>query len=153
MPSRSRRQFLVSSAQAACAAAALPAVAPLLGCPTGVGSETPDDDGWLTLALGEYPALAGVGGMISVAVEGMDLTLAIARVADEQFAAIDGTCSHAQCTLDGYDGAAEEFTCPCHGSRFATDGDVSGGPATVDLEAFETEYDSEGGTVRVRVGG
>jgi cytochrome b6-f complex iron-sulfur subunit len=40
--------------------------------------------------------------------------------------AIDATCTHLGCTprLD-----AEGFVCPCHGSRFDRDGQVTSGPA------------------------
>jgi len=45
--------------------------------------------------------------------------------------AISATCTHLGCTprLD-----ANEFVCPCHGSRFARDGRVRSAPATRDLD-------------------
>ncbi len=146
-----RRRFMILGGQTACAVAGLSALGPLVGCPTEIESEIPDDEGWLTLALDEYPDLQQVGGMTVVEVEGEGVTLAVGRLADDEFAAIDAICSHAQCTLSGLDADAGEFACPCHGSTFATDGSVTAGPATEALGAFETEYDANAGEVRIRV--
>ena len=47
-----------------------------------------------------------------------------------KLAAISITCTHLGCTV----GAADTgFACPCHGSRFDQDGNVTGGPAPLSL--------------------
>ena len=43
------------------------------------------------------------------------------------------TCTHLGCTLQ-WNGAETSWDCPCHGSRFSTDGDVLNGPAVRPLE-------------------
>lgn len=49
------------------------------------------------------------------------------------FLAYSGICTHNGCTV-GYDEAASEFACPCHGARFAVaTGDPVQGPAKLPL--------------------
>jgi cytochrome b6-f complex iron-sulfur subunit len=49
-------------------------------------------------------------------------------------AAISTTCTHLGCIV----GLADTgFACPCHGSRFDTDGNVTGGPAPKPLPWFK----------------
>ncbi len=146
-----RRRVLELCGRAAIAAAALPPLATLVGCPTDPPDETPDDEGWLTLALADYPELAAAGGMAVVEVPDAGLSIAVGRGEDDSFAAIDAICSHAQCTLDSFDEGARAFACPCHGSSFGDDGAVITGPATVDLTAYPTEYDPDADAVRVQV--
>ncbi|MBI1752917.1 MAG: Rieske 2Fe-2S domain-containing protein [Acidobacteria bacterium] len=51
-----------------------------------------------------------------------------------RLAAISITCTHLGCTV----GAADTgFACPCHGSRFDQDGNVTGGPAPRPLPWFQ----------------
>jgi thiosulfate dehydrogenase [quinone] large subunit len=52
-----------------------------------------------------------------------------------QFTAYDAICPHQGCTV-GFVSAKEGFACPCHGSRFAADGRLLGGPATRGLTAI-----------------
>jgi Rieske Fe-S protein len=46
----------------------------------------------------------------------------------------------------------ENFSCPCHGSRFDRDGDVLKGPATTDLPEL-TVFISEEGRLILETGG
>ncbi|MGP3923211.1 FAD-dependent oxidoreductase [Streptomyces sp. 8N616] len=50
--------------------------------------------------------------------------------------AVDARCTHLGCLVH-FDDAEQVWECPCHGSRFATDGSVLHGPATRPLEARE----------------
>lgn len=52
----------------------------------------------------------------------------------EKMAAISITCTHLGCIV----GVADTgFACPCHGSRFDQDGNVTGGPAPKPLPWYE----------------
>jgi Rieske Fe-S protein len=42
--------------------------------------------------------------------------------------ALDPICTHVRCVVQ-FDSEAREWACPCHGSRFGTDGSVVRGPA------------------------
>ncbi len=46
---------------------------------------------------------------------------------------LSAKCTHRGCTVAP---AAGELDCPCHGSRFALDGSVLGGPAAAPLPAY-----------------
>jgi cytochrome b6-f complex iron-sulfur subunit len=62
-----------------------------------------------------------------------DKRVAVIREGD-RMAAISLTCTHLGCTV----GVAETgFACPCHGSRFDQDGNVTGGPAPKPLPWYE----------------
>ena len=58
-----------------------------------------------------------------------------------KFAAISTTCTHLGCIV----GVAETgFACPCHGSRFDQDGNVTGGPAPKPLPWFKVSLAPNG---------
>ncbi|EMA36323.1 FAD-dependent oxidoreductase [Halobiforma nitratireducens] len=62
--------------------------------------------------------------------------IACARDADGELHAVSAVCTHMGCLLEWND-AEESWDCPCHGSRFAPDGEVLEGPATDDLSRRE----------------
>jgi Rieske Fe-S protein len=61
--------------------------------------------------------------------------------------ALDLTCTHLGCTVKG---TPEGFACPCHGSRFASTGDVLKGPASRPLRRLALERNA--GILRVSRG-
>ena len=63
-------------------------------------------------------------------------TVAAYRGPDGSVQAVSPTCTHMGCTLS-WNGAETSWDCPCHGSRFSTDGAVLAGPATTPLERIE----------------
>ena len=68
---------------------------------------------------------------------------AIVRNGD-RIVALDLTCTHLGCTVTA---TPEGFACPCHGSRFSSEGEVLKGPAPRALKRLR--IDRVGGTVRV----
>ena len=53
------------------------------------------------------------------------------------FVAFSAVCTHAGCTVN-FDGSAEQFVCPCHGSVYsAATGNVENGPATLPLPPID----------------
>ena len=58
-----------------------------------------------------------------------------------KIAAISTTCTHLGCTVGLSDTG---FACPCHGSRFDQDGNVTGGPAPKPLPWFKVSLAPNG---------
>lgn len=58
------------------------------------------------------------------------------------FHAISSVCTHLGCVVAHSEG--EGFACPCHGSRFSTDGSVVGGPAPAALPWLEIAVAPDG---------
>jgi len=56
--------------------------------------------------------------------------------------AIDAVCTHLGCLVQQEDG--EGFACPCHGSRFAADGQVLHGPAGQPLRCLALNLNQDG---------
>lgn len=54
--------------------------------------------------------------------------------------AMSKICTHAGCTVAWSD-ADRTFNCPCHGSKFNTDGSVKTGPAEDPLESMPIEIE------------
>ena len=63
---------------------------------------------------------------------------AVYRGEDDTIHAVSARCTHLGC-LVAFNDAEKTWDCPCHGSRFATDGTVINGPATKNLEQSDLE--------------
>lgn len=58
--------------------------------------------------------------------------IAVHKDTGDQIHAVSAICTHLGCTVE-FNAADTTWDCPCHGSRFATDGTVIHGPAVDDL--------------------
>ena len=65
--------------------------------------------------------------------DGNDGKVAVHRRQDGTLHAVSAVCSHLGCIV-AWNDAEGSWDCPCHGSRFAADGEVLQGPATEPLE-------------------
>jgi Rieske Fe-S protein len=92
--------------------------------------------GAVTVAVDAASPLASVGGVAAVSAGGSSYL--VARTASDAFSALTSTCTHEACTINGY--AAPVFQCPCHGSRFSTEGAVVRGPAAAPLRRYTTSF-------------
>lgn len=54
--------------------------------------------------------------------------------------ALNSMCTHQGCSVEWKDDA---FACPCHGSKFNTDGSVATGPATDPLSSYEAMIEGD----------
>jgi len=57
------------------------------------------------------------------------------------FSALSLICTHLGCTVEQ---KTDGFTCPCHGSRFGSNGTVTNGPAEKPLQSLRVEVTDEG---------
>ncbi len=83
----------------------------------------------------------GIGETVATSVSlvgGLVTPLAVTRLSATEAVTISRVCTHQGCTvaLPGAPGAT--LDCPCHGSRFRTNGQVVNGPATRALSQFPT---------------
>jgi Rieske Fe-S protein len=106
----------------------------------GVAKKSGDD---FVVKLSDNATLDKVGGSIKVNDE-----LMLIRKSEIEFLAVKTICSHKGCDVD-LDG--NKFICPCHGSEYTLEGKVTHGPAKQDLKTFETVFDSEKGTVTIKM--
>ncbi len=130
-----RRKFLVVSGAVA--------IAPkLIGCGGGgdVAVLTQDFD----LRLADHPTLATVGNTVLVDA-GLALPLAVTMLAPGDYLVTGTECTHQGCALrlDG-----QGFSCPCHGSMFALDGNVERGPAQDPLPVYDWELANDVLTIK-----
>ena len=58
----------------------------------------------------------------------------------EAVIALNSMCTHQGCSVEWNE---SEFACPCHGSKFNTDGTVANGPATEPLGSYEATIDGD----------
>ncbi len=58
---------------------------------------------------------------------------AVSKGDDGRITALSATCTHMGCVVS-FNNAERSWDCPCHGSRFETDGTVLHGPAVKPLE-------------------
>jgi Rieske Fe-S protein len=81
-------------------------------------------------------ALANVDA--AALVESIAGVFLVARTNTSTFSAIDATCTHEGCTVNGASGAI--YVCPCHGSRYNRNGQVVNGPAKASLRQYNTTF-------------
>jgi Rieske Fe-S protein len=132
-----RRAFLARSAAAA-ATAALAA-----GCGNGVfGPPLPSNgggsipSGTVTITVAQFPELATVDKLVQI-----DLERAVKRTGANTFLALSTICTHQGC--DAAVNTVNQVECPCHGSRFDSNGSVVNGPAALPLAVLPTQYNSQ----------
>ena len=99
----------------------------------------------LSFRLADYPALASVGGMVTVhtATGG---PMALVRSATSTFVALSLVCPH-QGTTVTVQGSG--FFCPNHGAKFSATGVWTGGQATANLTSYPVTYDAAVGTLAI----
>lgn len=137
----SRREFLNKTTLAVAGAAAL-----AVGCGDGHFGTTEiiatDPNGGLTLKVASIPALATVGQLVRISPA--SAYIAVKRTGTSTFAAIRVVCTHEGCETDIQ--PSNIFVCPCHNSRYDSDGKVTkqpdGGGSATNLPTFATRYDA-----------
>jgi glycine/D-amino acid oxidase-like deaminating enzyme/nitrite reductase/ring-hydroxylating ferredoxin subunit len=77
---------------------------------------------------------AGEGGVLSSGLK----KIAVYRDYDNTLHAFSAVCPHLGCIVQ-WNTNEKSFDCPCHGSRFASDGTVMNGPAKTDLSPIHVK--------------
>lgn len=94
------------------------------------------DDGFA--ALGTVEELDAAGSLASKSfVAGSVIAIRDPENPDGVIA-LDSLCTHQGCHVDWAD---TEFACPCHGSKFSPDGEVTNGPADAPLGTYEAKIE------------
>jgi Rieske Fe-S protein len=104
--------------------------------------------GQVRLEFARFPDLLQPGGSASGRPQGYGRPILVVALAGGAYAAVDAVCPHLGCTV-GYAPAEGDLACPCHGSRFTTEGALLAGPATSGLTAFAVSADAAGVTVDI----
>ena len=141
----SRREFLTRSTLVVAGAAVLS------GCGDGQFGPTPvmSSVNSLSIKVSTIPALATVGQLALV--PPASARIAVKRTGTTTFLAISTICTHQQCETNIVGAALE---CPCHGSRFDSDGKVTRQPqgtagSATNLPTFATRYDAATDTLTI----
>jgi cytochrome b6-f complex iron-sulfur subunit len=61
----------------------------------------------------------------------------VAHASTGNYVALSVACTHTGCPV-GFNGSADTFPCPCHGSKFDINGNVLQGPASSNLKKYNT---------------
>ncbi len=150
MDELTRRELL---RRAALLAGAPIALRSLSGCqtfidPAGEFSVPAPTNGVITIDPRHYPALTKQGGAIFLRPEPATAgSTAISPILLVQqsgtYFAVGGICPHSSCELT-YVPSDKQVECPCHGSRFASDGTLMQGPAATGVPSYKVTVDSAG---------
>jgi len=106
--------------------------------------ELPEDNnnnnnntGGITVDLNDpaYAALKTVGGY---AYKG---EIIVIRSTETVYLALSKVCTHSGCTVT-YNSSSKDVPCPCHGSKFNTEGTVLNGPAASPLKKYDVKLNS-----------
>jgi len=71
------------------------------------------------------------------------LPVILVRVADDDFRAFAGTCTHLDCIVE-YQQAEKRIWCNCHNGEYSLQGEVVSGPPPKPLEAFDVDLVDNG---------
>lgn len=129
----SRREFLANaSGLVVLTTAAACGDGEISGVPA---SGTPPTVERTVIRVGGFPGLATVGMLVAVT-----SLIAVKRTGPSSFDAFHMACTHAGCPTTVVNG--QRFDCPCHFSRFDSNGAVINGPATDPLRKLRTSYNA-----------
>ncbi len=133
-----RRTFLAQSAILAAAAA-------LAACGAGGDSVTgPSGNVNGSIKVGDYPALANVGGVALVNVSGQPL--AVVRTDTSTYLVLSRTCPHQGSIVNP---TTNGFLCPNHGAQFTKTGTWVGGQPTGNMFTVSSSFDATSGTLTI----
>jgi Rieske Fe-S protein len=130
--------------------AALVPLAMRIGCARRISPDRslpvgPALDGDVTIPLSQAAELSKTGGAIVARPAGDRSAYLVANIG-QGYIALGAICPHEGCDV-AWVPEDRQVECPCHGSRFATDGTVLNPPAQTDLATYPAEADGQGNVV------
>ena len=135
----SRREFLARGAGgAALTFASLSAGVALAACGDGI---TAPKSRHIEIVVASFAGISTVGTLVQVGP-----SHAAKRTGATTFEAYSMFCTHAGCMTFL---SAQQFLCPCHGSKFGNDGSVLQGPASKSLPKLPTSYNAATDTLTI----
>ena len=97
-------------------------------------------NGTIRITVAQYPELTVGAAKVFRLINGYPDPIAVLRVGAADFIALNAKCTHQCCTVD-YDAGLKGWLCPCHGSTYAANGTLTGGPSRFPLVRFTTAFD------------
>ncbi|MFI5135944.1 MAG: Rieske 2Fe-2S domain-containing protein [Chitinophagales bacterium] len=139
MKNESRREFLRQAGTVGACVCCMGAISFLSACSTSgkAGASVPS----FTETADEVTipaALFADKNYLIVPAKKYEQPLYITKQPDGSFLALRMYCTHKGCKLNA---AADKFVCPCHGSEFSLNGDVTKGPAKTNLISLPVSLD------------
>ena len=131
-----RRTFLTRAMLGAAALA-------LAACGGGNGTTAPFT-GTASVNINDYPALANVGGVALVTINGS--LLALVRNSTTSVLALSRVCPHQGGTINTGSGG---FICTRHGAQFTLTGQWVGGQPTSNMRSYATTFDPGSGALTI----
>ena len=96
----------------------------------------------ITVDLNANPALKDAGGSL------ITRSIIVINLGEGNFTALSSVCTHQGCEV-GYDQAANDIKCPCHGSVYTTAGAVINGPAPRALRSYTITQEGDILTIKL----
>ncbi|HXP50044.1 MAG TPA: Rieske (2Fe-2S) protein [Bacteroidia bacterium] len=127
-----RRDFIQKSIVLACGVAGATAFLEACQKTNNQVGTAPSVNFTIDISSSQYSALQNKGGYVYYS----QSNIIIARDKTGNFVALYDVCPHAGCTIQ-FDGD-KSFPCPCHGSMFDENGNVTQGPATSGVKKYST---------------
>lgn len=75
-------------------------------------------------------------------------TIMVIRMSSTDVIALSAICTHAGCSMN-FNNGSQLLECPCHGSKFAENGQVVQGPAVRPLTTYTASLDTTTNTITV----
>jgi cytochrome b6-f complex iron-sulfur subunit len=119
------------------------AVLALAACGAGAGTTAPFT-GTASLNINDYPALANVGGVALVTLNGSPV--ALVRNSETSVLALSRVCPHQGGTINTGGGG---FICTRHGAQFNLTGQWVGGQPTSNMRSYATTFDAGTGALTI----
>ena len=146
-PDTSRRQFLIRATGVLIVVSSVSVGLPLIG--SFIGPQTRSGTGhWLKVATLKDLPLSNPVSLTVVDIqedaylrESVVRHLWVVKHSDTSATVFSPTCPHLGCQFN-WNPANRRFECPCHGSIYAEDGRVLGGPAPRPLDTLDTRIDA-----------